>query len=1366
MSSTSRSQSSSPDILGPPGDADYLISSPIKPFTGRQSWMSPAIVRRQQTPAKRRRVSLSPAKSAHSIRFDDVLLPGSPTMKLDSRQRSLSPEKGQDGNVSPWRIRVTLEATQDEENENDGRIRGSPSPKRRRPSTITMKVPLKDERSPLKDKTPARKRGRPRKSDLAPSGSPWPNKTSPGNTPGTQEGSAGKRKRGRPRKGTPKPKEPGFILAEDEPSPVPRPSPMDLTADAGAAVEDAPLSPINMAVDDGFESDSLGADDLPVANLRPPTPAPARHESLDDITGHKFGRATYDTPTIGATEHHFQDNDENLNSTPSKMPSPTRERQVSSARSNHLSHVVSSPRTYPSPTPTSSLGEEEHQTEEAPVDQYLETINEGLETNIPDSGAVDEHPETDHVDDADEDKQEFDSIMESEGFTMISLDTLPSVKQRGLGSSARISGDDSSKILRDRDNGRIGDRLKRKLPGTIQDLRSDTHSSAKPSPTSMNVSSGSQRLANPPSQLFALKDQSSMKEFSYPELPSAFSPGKPLISSKKITAPSLARIVRVGMALQGPFRAPQNGTPTSSNTSRKRRLETVFSTFSPDTQRELRAAVGFGQELAMRRALREEDPLGPDSQVPADNQGFEESMGVKNNEEAAWSEDDDEPILVQPTGTGQNGVPHHSPAAARDRKSDDGRQPARGRSGRASMTTESAWQLVYDEANRAKAERTEAAWKMVYEAAGRAGLSVDEAWTRAYEIAEHSGLSTEAAWKMVYNEVNRDEVHSTEATWRRVYKAAGSAGPASSPAWQQAREGVTRARENAWQQIRQAASRSEDPNTEAAWQRARDEVRRHAEDPANSDRLIEIESDDNASQDASVQMDDIPDVAQSEHEAVTQDEVEARPQYSDRELMQNHSTASNGRREEEEEEEEDDNDFDDIWQPQSGPRSAAARKNPRTRQAAAEEEDEEDGFDDIWQQEARDNSHLSHSSNERESAPAQEAANSWRRIVNTSNQNPPSSSPGYVAIEHREQTLGPTHIRQLRDQEVDLSALLAEEDTPNRARYFNGTSTPRSILRGRPGAQSSSINGSAIKSSPQKRVRLQPISQSSSPERGVEGSHSSPVTTGHSSQANNSPKDDRDERPAQSDMEEGGPEGEASVEENVAATPEPSRQSLGEPSSWFKRITSLTPRWLKAPPKSHYDSSIDGSEDRQEDEESDLAPEENADPQATIEVPEPDVVSISSQSLSQDPESPENRQEFADNDYRQASYASQSPEVVKEAHMTGNEQGVPAGPETTCSRHPERFPYYDTPGRAQILGDWIWTSDGHHGVPITEMQFAVIDRFVHELSHADVQYGGSGQVEWTEAELHRRLISIIIGEQIREERKIKAARGASVDTWR
>ncbi|KAJ5103543.1 hypothetical protein N7532_004072 [Penicillium argentinense] len=380
MSATTRSSSSSPDILGPPGDADYLISSPIKPFTGRQSVYSPAVTARRQTPArgtpaKRPRVSLSPAKSAHSIRFDDVLLPGSPTMKLEGRQRSLSPLKDQqDGNVSPWRIRVTLEATQDEENQ--GEMQASPSRKRRRPSTVTTKIPLKDDRSPLAEKTPSRPRGRPRKSDTKPlNGSPWP-AASPGNTPG-RPGATPMRKRGRPPKGTPRPSLQEIHVDEDEttPAPVSQPipsletepepeqhtSPMDIAPD-GATEPLQRMSPVNIAGNDGFDSDSLGADDLPIADLT--GPFQAYGEISNGSANRGYGRATYDTPIIGASEHHFLDNEENIHSTPSKMPSPTRERRSSSVRSVREAPVPSAPsstRTYPTPTPTSSLAEEENQ---------------------------------------------------------------------------------------------------------------------------------------------------------------------------------------------------------------------------------------------------------------------------------------------------------------------------------------------------------------------------------------------------------------------------------------------------------------------------------------------------------------------------------------------------------------------------------------------------------------------------------------------------------------------------------------------------------------------------------------------------------------------------------------------------------------------------------------------------------------------------------------------------------------------------------------------------------------------------------------------------------------------------------------------
>lgn len=1211
MSITSRSQSSSPDILGPPGDAEYLISSPIKPFAGRQSWMSPANLSRQQTPAKRPRVSLSPAKSAHSIRFDDVLLPGSPTMKLNGRQRSLSPEKLQpDGNVSPWRIRVTLEATQDEENE----TQGSPARKRLRPSTTTTKIPLKDDRSPLQEKTPARRRGRPRKSDLqAQNGSPWPG--SPGNTPAAKGGSSQKGKRGRPRKGTPKPKSQEMVEVEDEPTPALEPepdihfSPMDMAAD-GDADPPRQWSPMNLAAD-GLDSDSLGADDLPVADLRAPTPA-ANRDNWDN-TRRDFGRASYDTPVIGAMEHHFHDHDENIHSTPSKMPSPTRERSASSARSSRHAGSNSPPRTYPTPTPTSSLVEEENQNGEAHVDQRPVTNNH--------------HPQPETMTDPTNEHEGYDSIMESEGFTMISLDTLPSARQHGLGSSARTGTDNSSG---QRENGRIGERLKRKLPGGINDLRNDNQSSTRPSPVAVDPSPRSHTLARAHLKAQNPTRQSSAEVVSYPELP-----------------------------------AP-----------------------SPE---KTRGGFDFDQEPAMRQSLAEEGE-GTD------------------NEEAEGAE------------------------------------------------------------------------------------------------APMDGLEEEVDGDEEGNLIEEDEVHAVNPSPRFEQREPLAHSPAALGRLP---------REEEWRLERQAVSRQ-------------------ARDPINSQRLISIDSDGNASQDESGSKDSFDDRSQSDAQSILDEEPlderplddeprnEEPPDEEPQDMESEHVAepfpiVEPASEMEQEAYDEADDESVDIWQqePQYSEREHVLQPWSTNDQATEMEQDvlednDDDGFDDdIWQQEARDHSHLSQHSDDRAYLPAEASTRAWTRITgNSANQNHLSSSPAYVTMEHHDaKYLEPTHVRKLRDEEVDLSALLAEEDTPNRARYYNGTSTPRSILSRRSGAQQSSIDGSAVRSASRmtgQRTRLQPISQSS-PHRESEGELDSPAATHQRSQLESQPGE-VNEIDSASDAD---PHETESVHADSVATPNPPRQPDGDPEapSWFQRITSLTPRWLKAPARSRDDSSSPVSEnesaeeDDQEDQEElasiesakeirdhlEHAPLSNRSSESPPPLNEPfgDPPSDDEGHASSVGEEEEEEEEEEEDEFMERSLADN---IVEDdaASLVDDDHVKFAGPRPLAvfgyfsddhykalrrvyrmaTRHPERFPYHDAPGRAQIIGDWIWTSDGHHGVPITELQFAIIDRFVLELSRADVQYNGSGQVDWTEADLHRRLISIIIGEQIREEQKAKAARGASVDTWR
>lgn len=1228
-------------------------------------------------------------------------------MKLDGRQRSLSPEKFvQDGNVSPWRIRVTLEATQDEENQG----KSSPSRKRLRPSTVTTKVPLKDDGSPLKQKTPAKRRGRPRKSDIqSQNGSPWPG--SPGNTPGPA-GTTPKRRPAQARKNTPRP-QPQVIsmLAdepeeepEEEPQDVPTPtmesaqqhfSPMDITAD-GSANPDRQWSPMNLATDGGYDSDSLGADDLPIADLRAPPSAHA--QTQENNTAREYGRANYDTPIIGATEHHFLDNDENIHSTPSKMPSPTRERMGSSAISSRLAGSTVSPRTYPTPTPTSSLADEENHSGE----QTVEVRDDQQQTN------TDHENQIEPLADPTDEHEEFDSIMESEGFTMVSLDSLPSARQYGLGSSAKINTDGSGK---ERETGRMGDRLKRKLPGTIDKFRNDTQSSTRPSPVTETRSPKPRALARTSLERHAAEAEAPV-QVSYPELPLTHSLEKPLDDTPRRTPMSLARVVRVGMALQGTFKPHENEVPGSGNASRKKRLEGVFSSFSPATQRELRAALGIGQELAMRQALAAEQQARAqaeeieDEPVPVDDydysmrgtQGDDQSEDEQADEEEEEEEDEHMPVSIQPRQT-------NSP------------------------------------------------------------------------------------------QVNTNDYTRTQR--------------------------------------------------EQEWQRKREVVSRHARDPRNSERLIYIESDEDIPQedpkstfDGRSQTGVEFDLNEQPLDEEPFDEEVPDDESFDEELegfepdvvpVSQPVTTQSIRVEQEPIYEDDDDGSEDIWRQDtfnSEPGHVLEPVPVHDQNMEMEQEalDVDDAGDDIWQLEARDQSHLSQQSESwAQKDPVQDPSSPWRKAASLSaNQDQLSSSPAYVTVEHRDGLHQvPTHIRKLRDQDVDLSAILAEEETPNRARYYNGTSTPRELPSRRPGAPLASAMKSA--SSTRKtgqRVRLQPISQSS-PEIGSEAEFSySPAFKPNNS--HQEPIEEAVDEPFSDAAHETDP----GYADAATATPKPPRQSDQDApvSTWFQRITSLTPRWLKAPNGDEDDSSSSAaaSEDEYEDDDKEnqvefaniesaqdvrgdyepahLSDRSSESPSRYLEESASPPQSKARGYVHSIEEEARLRSAQGDFDDRQDGDpdVDAEPSIAEEDSVgddlveadavelinTNHAKSVRPRPLPTfgyfsdehykalrrvyrmAKRSPERFPYHEAPGRSEIIGDWIWTSDGHHGVPITEVQFAIIDRFVYDLSRADVEYGGSGEVEWTEADLHRRLISIIIGEQIRENQKAKSARGTSVDTWR
>ena len=194
--------------------------------------------------------------------------------------------------------------------------------------------------------------------------------------------------------------------------------------------------------------------------------------------------------------------------------------------------------------------------------------------------AMDSSPKTANTDPTDA-HQEFDSIMESEGFSMVSVSSLPSVQQHS------------------------GEAVTSKQ----QDIAGQPR----------NPSLASAKCAGP-------FHGSSAKDIT-PFVASSLALPPPIVSAETRTSPRplakptdgtprLARIVRAGIALQGALSPTYGGSNASTSVSKSKAaaqtasaapseqgLDSLFGGFGPGTRRELRAGLRFGEELAKRQRV-------------------------------------------------------------------------------------------------------------------------------------------------------------------------------------------------------------------------------------------------------------------------------------------------------------------------------------------------------------------------------------------------------------------------------------------------------------------------------------------------------------------------------------------------------------------------------------------------------------------------------------------------------------------------------------------------------------------------------------------------------------------------------------------
>ena len=580
---------SSPDPLGMPQDRPLTVT-PVKP-------------RKITTPRK----ALSDASG--NVRLQDFYLETPP----GSRYMSSSPNKSSaktENQLSPWRIRVTVEA------EREGRKNGSP-PKKSLPTkvftqhTTTTTVPLKgaDGSSPAAAKKTG---GRPRKSLDAPinrNGTPKPKaarkrKTMRVSMEGEEDSQATPPRagRGRPRK--------SLEVAVEQ---------SGIQVEKGDAAERTPTRPRSKG--------------------RRKAMTPIRFEGNSEHTssdGHSVGLDT------GVAES-SRDSSKDL-----EVVSPPRRRSThKSLEKTQTADAQSGSKDAESKEDRGLVGGlanfEDYRFEGASLEQSLaEQHDEDMWRSMirRDSRSPAGRKSVTHSDNEDNQSEvvaeelildptdehaEYDSILESEGFSMVSVSSLPSARQHSSSPTGPTEEEkhEPSEIP---ETGAREELQSLTSTGAAQASSETVENPMQGSFTSGVNESISQIPSSPPVPSLIQVQTAGQRQtppivLSSPALPPPLASPQPRRSPRIVDKPTdgtpkLVRVVRAGIALQGVLSPKRNWKPTSgriptpaakasSSTScaksPKERLDDLFSGFGAGTRRELRAGLRLGEELAKRQ---------------------------------------------------------------------------------------------------------------------------------------------------------------------------------------------------------------------------------------------------------------------------------------------------------------------------------------------------------------------------------------------------------------------------------------------------------------------------------------------------------------------------------------------------------------------------------------------------------------------------------------------------------------------------------------------------------------------------------------------------------------------------------------------
>ncbi|CBY01763.1 hypothetical protein LEMA_P005500.1 [Plenodomus lingam JN3] len=477
-------------------------------------------------------------------------------LDFDSPAKSMVLNTPRASGASPWRIKVTVQAEPGSDEENTI----SPSVKRVT-RTKTTTVPLKD---PDAQSLVKRPRGRPRKSDTGVAA-----KTKRNGTPAkkaarskSREASVGvagssaadvdtdvppKRRRGRPRKSIQPPTE------DEEP----------------------------IVIQDASSDDQMFADLTSVPTARPKTTKLKKNARLAILTSHAVPDDNADVTQqeempIAGTPSNSSDGQLRARKGTQHAKKMITMSETATGGSDEDSDVL---------TPSSEDDEPElqvHSQDEQTMD--TQRANEG-----PHEG-FEEAEETHNIDNYMFDEgttrmPDDTTVLDSENFSMISVDSLPSI------------GGSSSPPKPEEAQG-----LENRSIGSVLGMISESSSVAPPriniqpgSLSSSTTSNSAERLHSTASPRYTTPV---VEELEQPSEPPAIQPA--LLAAPKVETPHIGRVVTAGVALQGLVDTNRTTPDPSQKTLTESRdqLDDLFRGFSEGTRKELQAGLRLGEQLA------------------------------------------------------------------------------------------------------------------------------------------------------------------------------------------------------------------------------------------------------------------------------------------------------------------------------------------------------------------------------------------------------------------------------------------------------------------------------------------------------------------------------------------------------------------------------------------------------------------------------------------------------------------------------------------------------------------------------------------------------------------------------------------------